>query len=229
MKLLADDVTFDALTTDVDIKYAVIYTSNGVSKPLLGFIKFTTPISKITEDLKLEWTDNYVFSVALDTANPSVPYGRMMGSFWLKAFEGSVVWGDTNWKAILLKTGWSPNQDTNDYLNDVVPVRYAGYELANTGGYDEVTLTSLASNYVDTGDYGGRYDFLADDLVWSSLTSSAGFYWILVFYDTGDVATSPILGYINLGIESSAVAQDITCAWDSGVVFQTSLDTAEDV
>lgn len=229
MSLKANSVTFSNITTDQDIHYAAIYQwvdgGSGYSLPLLGWIKFASPISCTGEDLVLNWTDNIVMTIALDTADPAPPLGRMFVTAALKAFDGQVSWYGGNVKAALMKTGWAPNQDTNDYWNDI-----SSSELAATGNYAKKTLTGTTAAYIppESG-YGGHVDFYADDIQWANLTSSENFQWIAIFQDTGDASTSPLLGYIKLADSTAAVNQNFSVEWGSGVVLQIYLDDAADV
>ena len=236
MKLKADSITWANLTTDTDIKYAVIYTQNninntGLTNPLIGWITFPTPISCAGEDFTIDWTDDYVISIALDTANPSAPYARMQGTFWLKAFSNEIDFNDGKWTLALVTNSWAPNQDSPSfsYIHGIIPTANSSPELAATGNYTRKVLANMSSNYTPpVSGYGGHWDFTAGNVVWSNLTSSADFYFAVLFYDTSVDTESAVVGYINLNGAQSATNQNVTIAWDSGVVFQVSLDTAAD-
>lgn len=233
MNLLGDNITFTSLTTNNPIRYAVVYTSNGnvFDSPLLGFVDFGANTSLTEEDFVIEWTNGIVASISLETADPAAPLGRLFGASLISAFEGSFDWSSGVIKAALLKTDFAPNQDTMHFWRNDGAGAYnlSDYELSATGNYTRKIITSCLVNYIDTADPGGRTDFVADNVTWSNLTSSHGFQWIVIYLDTGTPTSDPLLGYIKLSVEQNVIAQNVTVAWDSGVVFQVSLDNTADV
>lgn len=238
MSFLANQVIWTNLTTVFDIRYAVVYMCDGTgaAQALIGYVTFAANISVVADDFAISWTNNTVFSVALDTLNP-VLYGRMWGSALLKMFTGEVTWGGTVYVALMQPdtspptgVGFTPNQDgagAQDYWNDIL-----AFEIHHTTNYAKQALTGMNYNYIPLTDYGGRCDFVANNVTFSNLTSTSGetFQWAVIYMHNADANVAALLGYVKLAEDAQSVTNmNVTIVWNSGVVFQVSLDTTLDV
>ena len=108
-------------------------------------------------------------------------------------------------KIALVTSSYTPNIDTHDFFNDITnEVSGTGY---TAGG---ATLASKATS-VDTTDDEGVFD--AADVTWSSSTITAR--GAVVYKDTGNAATSPLMCYIDFGSDKVSSAGDFTIAFNS--------------
>src|ERR1044072_4700889 len=116
-------------------------------------------------------------------------------------------------KTMLTTSSYVPNQDTDDFKNDVTnEVTGTGYTATGT------TLTTPVSAYT-----GGTnvWNFDADDAVWASSTITAR---IAVVYDStpGTDATRPLISYVDFGGDNSTSSGTFTVQWNaSGIVKVT--------
>ena len=60
--------------------------------------------------------------------------------------------------------------------------------------------------------------FDADDLIWSNLTVT--FRYIVIYKDTGDPKTSPLIGYIDLATDRSIVESNYMIQWASNGILR---------
>ena len=227
MSFKADDITWSNLTTDDDAYYGIVYYDSGDpnSSPILGYITFASPLQAVDEDLPIEWTGGFVGSISLDISNPvNPPWSRLWMSALTSAFEQKYVWGDDNWRMALMKTTWSPDQDTQFTWNDI-----SDGELEASGGYGQETLafTGGSITYEATPNYGGTINLKADATVtFTGVTSSDPFQWAVIYYN---VDPYPLLGYMKLDQSYSTTGQNtIFTILGGGIVFSVSLDTAAD-
>jgi hypothetical protein len=140
---------------------------------------------------------------------------KLYGSVFAKAFNKEIDFDTDTIKVMLLTSSYTPNQDTHDYLDDVVAneVSGTGYTaggatLANkTVTYDSATNTCILD---------------ADDTTWSSSTITARY---AVIYDASPAtnATRPLIGYVDFTSDQSSNAGSFTLTWDAtGIVRITS-------
>lgn len=140
---------------------------------------------------------------------------KLYGSVFAKAFNKEIDFDTDTIKVMLLTSSYTPNQDTHDYLDDVVAneVTGTGYTaggatLANkTVTYDSATNTCILD---------------ADDTTWSSSTITARY---AVIYDASPAtnATRPLIGYVDFTSDQSSNAGSFTLTWDAtGIVRITS-------
>jgi hypothetical protein len=138
--------------------------------------------------------------------------GFMYGVPVKNQYDGTAVvdW-DTDTIKVMLLTGHTENQDTHDFVNDVV-----ANEVSGTGyTADGATLGSKAITY-DTASDQVRMD--AADTTWTTSTISAT--EAVVYKDTGTDATSPLIGYIDFGATVSTTAGTFQITWDAtGIII----------
>lgn len=110
-----------------------------------------------------------------------------------------VDWVNDTIKVALVKGAYVPNQDTHDFFNDVTnETAGAGYVAGGKELAEKVASYDAASNTV-------RLD--AADLVWAGITVE--FRYAVVYKDTGEAGSSPLLGYIDMGKEEAVVGGEI--------------------
>lgn len=127
------------------------------------------------------------------------------------AFSGRINWASDTIKVALVGAGYTPNQDTHDYWDDIVAneVSGAGY---TTGG---ATLGAKTINYNGTTNTLTLDD--TADVVWSNSTITARY--AIIYKSTGVASTSPILGYIDFGENKISENGNFTIAWNANGIF----------
>lgn len=117
---------------------------------------------------------------------------------------------DTDTIKVALTDGYTPNQDTHEFFDDISgEVTGTGY----TAGGE--TLASKSVTY-DTGTNETRLD--AADTTWSTSTITADH--AVIYMDTGSAATSPLLGYVNFDGDQTSSSGDFTITWASTGVLK---------
>lgn len=137
-------------------------------------------------------------------------------------------------KVLLVKAAYTPNQDTHDFLNDVLAneitdVGGTAYNARNgdsTGGY------ILANTTIDDTTTSKTIIYDADDL---SLTASGGnigdgstgdVKYYVFFYETGtaDGSDCPLLGYATVDTAQQATdGNSFTIAWGANGVLKATV------
>lgn len=122
-------------------------------------------------------------------------------------YDGTAVndWDTDTQKAALL-TGYSVNQDTHDFFDDVSAAEITGTGYTAGGA----TLASKTATY-DTATDQIRLD--AADTSWATSTLSATD--CVVYKSTGTASTSPLLAAIDFGATVTTTAGTFAVTWDS--------------
>lgn len=118
-----------------------------------------------------------------------------------------VDWENDTIKCALVGTTWTPNQDTDDFWNDVNTDEISGTGYT-AGGEALVTATPAYDSATNTL----RLD--ADDVVWGP-PATITFRYAVVYKDTGSPTTSPLLGYVDFGGDESVVSGQFDMVWDA--------------
>lgn len=141
----------------------------------------------------------------------SKAYGQFIG----KALNKEIDWDSDSIKVMLVSSAYTPNQDTHDYLDDVV-----GNEVTGTGytaggqALASKTLTYDASTNVIVLD--------AADVTWASSTITARY---AVIYDDTPAGNSakPLIAYLDMVSDQSSNNGNFVIQWDaSGIVRITT-------
>jgi hypothetical protein len=134
------------------------------------------------------------------------------GNFAKKLAEAEINWVSDTIKLALYTSSLAPDINTDTYLADVSG--YDTYEVSTSGtGYSQKTLSSKTNTTS-----GGNASLDAADIVWSSATFTARY--AVIFKDTGNPATSIVIGLIDFGADISVSSGDFTLTWDvNGVVY----------
>lgn len=140
---------------------------------------------------------------------------KTYGSLIAKAFNKEVDFDSDTIKVALLSSSYTPNQDTDDYWNDV-----SAYEVTGTGyTAGGATLANKSVAYT-SGTNTTKFD--ADDVSWTSSTITARY---AVIYDsTGTASTSALIGYVDFGSNQSSSSGTFSIVWDSAGIFTTTAD-----
>lgn len=116
-----------------------------------------------------------------------------------KLLSGSVDLSSATIKAALLKNTYAQNLSTDEFYSDI---------SANVAG----TPQALGSKTVT----GGKFD--AADPTFTAVTAGDTLEAVVLYKDTGNPATSPLLAYIDTitGFPLATNGGDITPQWDNG-------------
>lgn len=140
---------------------------------------------------------------------------KLYGSFFLKSLNKEIDWDTDTIKVMLLTSSYTPNQDTHDYLDDVVANEVSGTGYTAGGA----TLANKSATY----DSATNVTILdADDTTWSTSTITARY---AVIYDAspGSNATRPLIAYVDFTSDQSSTAGNFTLTWDAtGIVRITT-------
>jgi hypothetical protein len=140
---------------------------------------------------------------------------KIYGSFFGKALNKEVDWDSDTIKVMLLSSGYTPNQDTHDYLDDVVASEVTGTGYTAGGAtLASKTITYDAANNVTVLDAG--------DVTWASSTITARY---AVIYDDAGATNSQkvLLGYVDFGSDQSSTSGNFTITWDSTGIFRLTV------
>lgn len=123
-------------------------------------------------------------------------------------------WDTDTIKVALVDNTYTPDQDLHDFFDDVSADEISGTGYTAGG----LTLTSCAVSY-DTTSNEVRLD--ADDAAWASATFTARY--AIVYKDTGTDSTSPLIGYVDFGADSSPAGVDFTITWATSGVLKITV------
>ena len=139
---------------------------------------------------------------------------KMYGQFLAKALNKEIDWDSDSIKVMLVGSGYTPNQDTHDYLDDVVANEVTG--TGYTAGGQALagkTITYDGTNNVVVLD--------ANDVTWATSTITARY--AVIYDDTPATnATKPLIGYVDFVSDQSSNAGNFVITWDAtGIIRLT--------
>ncbi len=117
-----------------------------------------------------------------------------------KFLEGSISWSDDDIKVVLVDAAeYTVNISTHEFLSDVA----SGGRVATSGNLASKTTTAGVAD--------------AADVTFTAVTGDQS-EALVIYKDTGDAATSPLIAYIDTatGLPVTPNSGDITIVWDSG-------------
>lgn len=138
---------------------------------------------------------------------------KLYGKTLLALADARIDWTTDTFKLMLAKPTYVPNQDTDDFRNDVT----AG-EFAVAGDY-------VAGGAAMTG-LGTAYDAAANLLAllatgtvaWTNLTGTARY--AVVYKSRGGVDTADeLVGYVDFGADQVLAGVGLQVAWPGGTVY----------
>jgi PKD repeat protein len=122
-------------------------------------------------------------------------YTNGMAAFANKELD----WDTDNFSALLLKDTYTINQNTHEFVTDVI----SGNELSG-GSYVRVALAGKTISEAT-----GVVKLLADDIIFAPLTATDVLYMV-VFRNTGSDATSKLICVVQFDAEINPTAQSVT-------------------
>ena len=137
--------------------------------------------------------------------------GKLYGLVMKAAFNKEIDFDTDNIKVALVSSGYTPNQDTHDYWDDVKAneVSGAGYTAGGQALSGKTVTYDGASNTLILD---------ANDSVWSASTITARY--AVIYNDTGATdGQKALIGYQDFGSDQSSTNGNFTVQWDStGIV-----------
>lgn len=117
-----------------------------------------------------------------------------------------VDWANDTVKVALVKEAYEPNQDTDDFWNDVSvhEVEGTGYTAGGKELLEKAVSADAASNTVR---------LKAKTVEWKEVT--AEYRYAVIYKDTGEAATSPVLGYLDAGAPQKIASGLVKVEWDA--------------
>jgi hypothetical protein len=127
-----------------------------------------------------------------------------------KLLAGDIDFENDTIKIMMTTSSYSPNQDTHEFKDDVTN-EVSGTAYSSGGA----TLSNKSVGYTG-GTNVTKVD--ADDVTWSSSTI-ANARIAVIYKDTGNAATSPLIGYTDFGADKSTDNGDFTITFDADGIF----------
>lgn len=126
--------------------------------------------------------------------------GALFNSYKLKTQQGSINLSSDTLKVALLADTYTPNIDSQEYFDDV-----SAHELATAGGYTAGGATvSGKSCTQDNANDRGVFD--CADPTWTADGTGFTCRYAVLYKDTGDPSTSPLIAYWDFGGNQNPVS-----------------------
>ena len=136
---------------------------------------------------------------------------KWFGKALLNQFGATPVnWTSDTIKVALCTSTFTPDQDVMDFYDDLTN------ELTTTGGYTAggATLGTPTKTYT-AGTNVIKLD--GDDVTWATSTITARY--AVIYKSTGTPSTSPLLGYVDFGVDYVSTGGPFTITWDAAGIF----------
>lgn len=135
----------------------------------------------------------------------ATPYGK----FCLKLGTGVHNFSSDTLKVMLVTSAYTPNLDTDEFANTPQANEASGTGYTAGGG----TLASVTWTYDATNN---RAQLAANSLTFTAITLTCRY--AVVYKSTGTMSTSPLIGYIDFGVNKSPAAEDFILNFATGVL-----------
>jgi hypothetical protein len=140
---------------------------------------------------------------------------KLYGQFLSQALNKEIDWDSDTIRVALLTNAYTPNQDTHNYLDDVIANEVTGVGYTAGGN-------TLANK---TNTYNGATNVItldADDTTWTASTITARY---AVIYDATPAtnATRPLIGYVDFGSDQSSSNGNFTITWDATCIVRITV------
>jgi hypothetical protein len=120
------------------------------------------------------------------------------------------AWGSDTIKVALLDASFTPDQDAQQFFSDV-----SSHEVSGTGySAGGVTLANKTSSYDAPTN---TATLSADNVAWANASFTTRY--AVIYKDTGNPATAPLLGYVDLGASQTVGGSTFTLAWSGSGIF----------
>ena len=131
---------------------------------------------------------------------------KWFGKGPLHLCNGDVIWkatGGSTIKAMLCDANYTPDQDAHEFKSSVTN------EVTGTGYTAGGAALTLADPAYDAASNETRLD--ANDISWANSTITARY--AVIYKDTGNAATSPLLAWVDFGQLESSSSGSFTIQW----------------
>lgn len=136
---------------------------------------------------------------------------KVYGNALKAAFNKEIDWDSDTIKVLLLTSSYSPNQDTHDYLDDIVANEVTGTGYTAGGA-------ALASKTVTYDASTNTVKFDAADVTWSGSTITARY--AVVYDDSGATnAQKALIAYFDFTTDRASSNGDFIVRWGADGVF----------
>lgn len=126
--------------------------------------------------------------------------GVAYNSFKQKLMEGSIDLANDTLKVALLDNGHTPDIDNHEFFDDV-----SGDELTTAGGYTAGGATVSGKSVTkNTSTDKGIFD--CADPTWTADGTGFTARYAVLYKDTGDPSTSPLIAYWDFGGDQNPVS-----------------------
>ena len=131
--------------------------------------------------------------------------------------NATINWSDnstTTIKVALCTSTYTPNQDTHTFFSDITnEVSGTGYTAGGTAVVTRAISLDTGNNYIQ---------LTGASVSWGSSASFTARYAI-VYKSTGTASTSPLVGYVDFGVDTTVTNGTFTINWDAtGIVRYTA-------
>lgn len=139
---------------------------------------------------------------------------KVYGNALKAAFNKEVDYDTDTIKVMLLTSAYTPNQDSHDYLDDVVANEVTGTGYTAGGA-------ALASKTVTYDAATNTLKFDAADVTWASSSITARY---AVVYDDAPAtnATKPLLAYFDFTTDRASSNGDFIVRWGTDGIFSAT-------
>ena len=139
---------------------------------------------------------------------------KVYGNAIKAAFNKEIDWDSDTIKVLLVSSAYTPNQDSHDYLDDVVANEVSGTGYT-AGGQSLATKTLTYDGSTNT------WKFDAADTTWANSTLTARY--AIVYDDAGATnATKPLIAYYDFTTDRASSNGEFTVRWSADGVFTAS-------
>ena len=126
-----------------------------------------------------------------------------------KVAGGSISWTSDTIKVAATSSAYTPNQATHEFFSDVTN------ELSTANGYTAGGAT-LGTKSVAAGATAATRALKAAATTWTPGSGQTlTIRYLVIYKSTGTGSTSPLLGYVDLGADTSATNANWTATWDA--------------
>jgi hypothetical protein len=135
------------------------------------------------------------------------------GRFNVHTMKGDILVLTDTLKVALVTSAYTFNKDTHEFFSDITN------ELATLNGYTAGGLTLGGKTCAYTAGIGAVLD--ANDAAWSITVGGITCRGAVIYKSTGTASTSPLIGFVDFGVDKSTSNDTFTIQWDStyGVTY----------
>lgn len=128
-----------------------------------------------------------------------------------KIIKQDLDWVNDDIRVALATSAFTPNQDTDEFWSTI-----SSYEASGTAYVAGGELLTNKTIVYDAGTNEIRLN--ADDVSWELSTITAR--WALIYKDSGDPATSALIGFVNFGSDKSSDNGAFALTFSANSVFK---------